>query len=61
MKNVDLEPHEWRKDGEREPTPPRYPRKTWFGLTDYGPPEITWTFVLTLFIAKVIVIAALNW
>ena len=58
---IDLAPHEWESAQKPKEPPPRYPRKIWFGLTDYGPPQITWQFVLTLFIAKVIVIAALNW
>ena len=27
---------------------PKYPRKLWFGLTDYGPPPMTWAMVLAI-------------
>ena len=39
-KVIDLEPGEYRNAGSK------YPRKTIFGLTDYGPPPITKETVL---------------
>jgi len=57
----DLEPHEWKRERGPKKDPPKYPRKTRFGLTDYGPLPVTWRLILTLFIAKFIVIAMLNW
>ena len=48
-KVIDLEPGEFREAGQK------YPRKTWFGLTDYGPPPITWEVVVGVFIAVAIV------
>lgn len=34
-KEIDLYPGEYRDAGSK------YPRKLWFGLTDYGPPPVT--------------------
>lgn len=42
MKDVDLGKTEWKSDRKGE-----YPRKTWFGLTDYGPPPFNWDTILT--------------
>lgn len=39
---IDLEKTEWESERKGE-----YPRKTWFGLTDYGPPPRTWDNILT--------------
>jgi hypothetical protein len=54
-KQIDLQPGEWRKDGEK------YPRKTIFGLTDYGPPKITWDLVLGLVIMNTAIYLGLHW
>ncbi len=48
-KVIDLEPGEYRDAGSK------YPRKLWFGLTDYGPPPITKQFVIGTIIAVGIV------
>jgi hypothetical protein len=55
LKNIDLEPRDWQSD--RRGPKPKYPRKTVFGLTDYGPPVMNWQFILTqIIIVSVIVL-----
>jgi len=41
-KNIDLDATEWESERKGE-----YPKKLWFGLTDYGPPPLTWETLLT--------------
>jgi hypothetical protein len=48
MKQIDLPPDQWRSERHEPVKPPKYPRKTWFGLTDYGPPPLTWGMVFEM-------------
>lgn len=54
-KEIDLPPEDWKSDRKS-----KYPRKLWFGLTDYGPPPLTWDLVLqTTFVMAALVIGRL--
>ena len=48
-KVIDLEPGDYREAGSK------YPRKLWFGLTDYGPPPGTTEVVIGIFVTVAIV------
>jgi len=48
-KVIDLEPGDYRVAGSK------YPRKLWFGLTDYGPPPVTKEVVIGIFVTVAIV------
>jgi len=41
-KDIDLDATEWESERKGE-----YPKKLWFGLTDYGPPPLNWDTLLT--------------
>jgi hypothetical protein len=55
-----LEPDDWQSERNAPKIKSKYPRKTWFGLTDYGPPPITWQVVISVVIAKVVLVLLLS-
>jgi hypothetical protein len=57
---LELERDEWTSERNEPKARPKYPRKTWFGLTDYGPPPITWQLVLSILIAKAAMVLLLR-
>jgi hypothetical protein len=64
MKQIDLPPDQWKSEGHTPippPKPPKYPRKTWFGLTDYGPPPLTWGLVFEMAILMTALVIGRLW
>jgi hypothetical protein len=57
MKQVDLEPGQWVRAGERPRPRPKYPRKV-LGLTDYGPTPVSWGMVLSVTVFWTLMYAA---
>lgn len=56
MKGFDLEPQDWKSD-RREPEPKsKYPRKTIFGLTDYGPPPFTGGMFIGIVVMWIVIV-----
>lgn len=51
---LNLDRHEWKSD-RNSPQQRDFPRKTWFGLTDYGTPDATLNQLLIAVLAVAII------
>jgi hypothetical protein len=51
---MDMTQDGWASDRNRAKPRGKYPRKLWFGLTDYGPPKMTWPIVISAILAKIV-------
>jgi hypothetical protein len=54
-KMIELKPGEYTVHGRK------YPRKLWFGLTDYGPPPFCWKRYLLQAVIAGVIVAVVAW